>query len=62
MMIDGASRNACGERSMQMDNLTFGMTVLVVGMGGTIVTLWVMSLIMRLLTRIFPYREGEDGK
>ncbi len=23
--------------------------------------LWVMSLIMRLLTRIFPHKEGEDG-
>ncbi len=44
-----------------MDNLTFGITVLVVGMGGTIITLWVMSLIMGLLTRIFPYKEGEDG-
>jgi hypothetical protein len=44
-----------------MDNLTFGITVLVVGMGGTIITLWVMSLIMRLLTRIFPHKEGGDG-
>jgi len=46
---------------MQMDNLTFGVTVLIVGMGGTIITLWIMSLIMRLLTKIFPYKEGEDG-
>ena len=44
-----------------MDNLTFGITVLVVGMGGTIITLWVMSLIMRLLTRIFHHKEGGDG-
>lgn len=42
-----------------MDNLTFGVTVLIVGMGGTILTLWVMSLIMSLLTKIFPYKEEE---
>jgi hypothetical protein len=60
-MSAGASCNAYEERSVQMDNLTFGITVLVVGMGGTIITLWVMSLIMGLLTRIFPYKEGEDG-
>ena len=59
--MTGASCDAYKERSMQMDNLTFGITILVVGMGGTIITLWVMSLIMRLLTRIFPYKEGEDG-
>lgn len=46
---------------MQMDNFTFGITVLVVGMGGTVLTLWIMSLIMRLLTRLFPYKEGEEG-
>jgi len=44
-----------------MDNMTFGITILIVGMGGTIITLWVMSLIMRLLTRIFPHKEGEEG-
>jgi hypothetical protein len=60
-MMTGASCDAYKERSLQMDNLTFGITILVVGMGGTIITLWVMSLIMRLLTRIFPYKEGEDG-
>jgi hypothetical protein len=32
-----------------MDNLTFGITMLVCGMGGTILTLWIMSL-----GRLFP--------
>lgn len=45
-----------------MDNVTFGVTVLIVGMGGTIITLGVMSLIMSLLTKIFPYKQEEDGK
>ena len=32
-----------------MDHVTFGMTVLICGMGGTILTLWIMSLVMGLL-------------
>ena len=44
-----------------MDNFTFGVTILIVGMGGTILTLWIMSLIMSILTRVFPYKE-EDSK
>lgn len=44
-----------------MDNITFGVTMLVCGMGGTILTLWVMSLIMTLLGKIFPYKKEEDA-
>ena len=42
-----------------MDTLTFGITMMVCGMGGTIMTLWIMSLIMRLLGIIFPYKKEE---
>jgi hypothetical protein len=44
-----------------MDRMTFGMTMLVVGMGGTIVTLIIFSLVMSLLKKIFPYRKEVDG-
>jgi len=37
-----------------MDNVTFGLTMLVCGMGGTIVVLWLMSLVMALLGKLFP--------
>lgn len=37
-----------------MDNLTFGITMLICGMGGTILTLWIMSLVMGLLGKLFP--------
>jgi hypothetical protein len=37
-----------------MDNFTFGITMLICGMGGTILTLWIMSLVMGLLGRLFP--------
>ena len=43
-----------------MDKWTFGMTMLIVGMGGTLLTLILLSLIMGLLKRIFPIKEGEE--
>jgi len=46
----------------QMDDVTFGVTMLIVGMGGTIVTLWIMSLIMTVLMKVFPYKEEEQPK
>ena len=44
---------------MEMDNWTFGITMVVVGMGGTVLTLWILSLFMVVLKRIFPYKEEE---
>jgi hypothetical protein len=43
-----------------MDKWTFGLTMLVVGMGGTIVTLMLFSLIMGLLKKVFPYKKEEE--
>jgi Na+-transporting methylmalonyl-CoA/oxaloacetate decarboxylase gamma subunit len=40
-----------------MDNLSFGLTLLVVGMGGTLVALGILALIMSLLKKIFPFKE-----
>ncbi len=37
-----------------MNNLTFGLTLLVVGMGGTLVVLWLLTLVIRGLTALFP--------
>jgi hypothetical protein len=45
-----------------MDKWTFGLTMLVVGMGGTIATLMLFSLIMAAMKKIFPYRPEEDNK
>jgi len=47
---------------MKMDNWTFGVTMLVVGMGGTVLTLWILSLIMDLLKKLFPYKKEAEGK
>ena len=45
-----------------MDNATFGMTVTLVGMGGTLLTLWLISLLVVLLKKIFPLRDNENLK
>ncbi len=45
-----------------MDNWTFGVTMLVVGMGGTLLTMWVLSFLMELLKKVFPYKKEEEGK
>ena len=40
-----------------MDNLTFGFTLVIVGMGGTLLALGLLAIIMSLLKKIFPVRE-----
>jgi len=45
-----------------MDNWTFAITMIVVGMGGTLLTLWILSLLMSLLKKAFPYKKEEEGK
>ena len=39
-----------------MDNAkwTFGLTMMIVGMGGTFLTLWILGLVMDLLIKVFP--------
>jgi len=38
------------------DKWEFGITMMIVGMGGTLLTLWILSLVMSLLKKIFPSR------
>lgn len=45
-----------------MDNWTFGITMIVVGMGGTLLTLWILSLFMSILKKTFPYKKEEEEK
>ncbi len=42
-----------------MSDVTFGLTLLVVGMGGTLAALGALALIMGLLKRVFPV--GKEG-
>ena len=41
-----------------MDKWTFGLTLTIVGVGGTFLTLWVMSLVIDLLKKIFPLQDA----
>lgn len=36
------------------DNLTFGLTLTVVGMTGTMLSLWLLSLLTSALKKVFP--------
>ena len=45
-----------------MDTLTFGITMTIVGMGSTLLSLWVLTLIVNLMKRIFPYRESNEER
>jgi hypothetical protein len=44
------------KRREDMDKFTFGMTMLLIGMGGTILTLGLISIIICLLKKIFPVK------
>ena len=44
-----------------MDNWAFGITMTIVGVGGTFLTLWILSLVMSLLKKVFPL-SAEDTK
>jgi hypothetical protein len=41
---------------MDIDIWTFGWTLALIGMGGTMLVLWCMSLLILLLRKIFPYK------
>jgi len=40
-----------------MDIWAFGLTMTVVGVGGTFLTLWVISLVIDLLKKLFPLKD-----
>jgi hypothetical protein len=45
-----------------MDNTTYGLTMALLGMGGTIATLWVISLVMNLMKKLFPRKPDEASR
>jgi len=44
-----------------MDKWSFGLTLLVVGVGGTFLTLWLLGLATEVLKKVFPL-EPEEKK
>ncbi len=45
-----------------MGNLEFGLTMIVVGMGGTMIVLGLFAVLMTLLKKVFPNREDEAAE
>jgi Na+-transporting methylmalonyl-CoA/oxaloacetate decarboxylase gamma subunit len=45
-----------------MDKWSFGITMTVVGVGGTFLTLWVLSLVVDLLKKLFPLEKSASAK
>jgi len=43
-------------------DLAFGLTMTVMGMGVTFITLFLLTLIIRLLDRLFPLKAEEEKK
>jgi len=45
-----------------MSNLAFGLTMTIIGMGVTLLTLYLLTLIIRLLNRLYPFKQEEEKK
>ncbi|MFH1058478.1 MAG: OadG-related small transporter subunit [Pseudomonadota bacterium] len=43
-----------------MSKIDFGLTMTLVGMGGTLLSLWALTLVMKALKRLFP-EKGAAG-
>lgn len=44
-----------------MDTWTFGWTLALIGMTGTMLVLWILSLLILLLKKVFPYQPEEPA-
>ncbi|MCU0574271.1 MAG: OadG family protein [Syntrophobacteraceae bacterium] len=42
------------------DKYTYGLVITVVGMGGTLVSLWFITVVIALLKKLLPYREEQE--
>jgi Na+-transporting methylmalonyl-CoA/oxaloacetate decarboxylase gamma subunit len=52
-----------GTRREKMDKWSFGLTLMIVGVGGTFVTLAILIAAIEALKKLFPLRaEGGKGK
>jgi Na+-transporting methylmalonyl-CoA/oxaloacetate decarboxylase gamma subunit len=43
-----------------MDKETFAITITIIGMGGTLLSLWILSLLITLIKKFFPYSEEKE--
>jgi hypothetical protein len=50
-----------GKKYMEIDKWSFGLTMTIVGMGGTFLTLWILGLVMDLLKKVYPLAAKGSG-
>jgi len=43
-----------------LSDLGFGLTMTLLGMGGTLLTLYILILVIRLLDKLFPFKEEKE--
>ena len=58
--LPGFTRAICQRGGLPSDppmneNFTFGITLTVIGMTGTLLSLWLLSFLISLLKKLFPY-------
>jgi len=49
-------------RERYMKDMTFGLTMMVAGMGVTFITLYLLTLLIRLLNKLFPFKEDKESQ
>jgi len=42
------------------EKYTYGLVITVMGMGGTLVSLWFITLVIGFLKKLLPYREEQE--
>ena len=45
-----------------MTNWAFGWTLALIGASGTMLLLWILSLLILLIKKVFPQQDAETGK
>lgn len=45
-----------------MKDVGFGLILTLMGMGTTLVTIWLITFIIKILDRLFPYGEEQESK
>ena len=45
-----------------MKDWAFGLIMTIAGMGVTFITLYILTLVIRLMDRMYPYREEKKDK
>jgi Na+-transporting methylmalonyl-CoA/oxaloacetate decarboxylase gamma subunit len=45
-----------------MNDMAFGLTMTVAGMGVTFITLYLLTLLIRLLNKLFPFEKEKESK